>query len=58
MNKEQKQLLDQIIEIAIIKDEEEKLEAIEKHQGEKAIGDSVLVYHLKLLKKSIEDSEK
>ena len=50
MKKECRKLLDQILEYAVIMDEREK-EEVRNGQCEKAIGESWMVHHLKLLKK-------
>ena len=55
MDKESAQLLDQLIEHATILDERDKEDAIKEHEGEKAIGESWLLYHLKLLKESLKE---
>ena len=43
-------LLDQIIEYSVIMDEREKEKARRGNQGERTVGESWLVHHLKLLK--------
>ena len=55
MSKEQLKLLDQIIEHAKILDRIEKEKAIKEHQGEKAIGESWLLHHLRILRNSLEE---
>ena len=44
------ELLDQIIEKAQIDDLKQKRSAIDEGRGEKAVGESWMVYHLKLLR--------
>jgi hypothetical protein len=55
MRKESLTLLNQLIEHATILDGKSKNEAIRGHNGEKAIGESWLLYHLKLLKESLKE---
>ena len=50
-------LLDSIISEAEIVDEQQKLKAIEDGKGSKAVGQSWLVFHLKNLKKLIDEEE-
>tara|TARA_B100000287_G_C20160021_1_gene593789 strand:+ start:352 stop:525 length:174 start_codon:yes stop_codon:yes gene_type:complete len=51
------ELLDQIIEKAQIDDLKQKQSAIDKGQGEKAVGESWMVYHLKLLRGLMSEDE-
>ena len=51
------ELLDQIIEKAQIDDSKQKQDAIDRGEGEKAVGESWMVYHLKLLKQLMSEDE-
>ena len=48
-------LLDQILDEAKRQDEIDKLEAIKNHKGERAVGESWLVHHLKNLRELIDE---
>ena len=48
-------LLDQIIEMAQKDDEQNAIRAINEGKGERAVGESSVVFHLKILKKLLED---
>jgi len=54
MKKGYHRLLDQILDYAIIMDQRKK-EELKNGQAEKAIGESWMVHHLKLLKKLSEE---
>lgn len=54
-NKEALKLLDQLIEFAEIEDHKHKNQAIANHQAEKAVGESWMIHHLRLLKKLLEE---
>ena len=51
------EILDQIIEKAQIDDSKQKQDAIDRGEGEKAVGESWMVYHLKLLKQLMSEDE-
>jgi len=51
-------LLGQIIIIAELKDKEDRARLIAEHRGQDTIGESSLVYHLKVLKAELEDAIK
>ena len=56
--KNAKNLLDQIIEEAEHEDNRHKIRAIKDANGEQAIGQSWMIYHLNVLKKLLNEEEK
>ena len=50
-------LLNQIVEMAQNDDEQNKIRAINEGKGERAIGESAVVFHLKTLRRLLEDEK-
>ena len=50
-------LVDNLIQIASLADEEHKKKAIEEGKAAKAIGESMMLYHLKFLRDLIKEED-
>jgi len=48
-------LVDELLEVAVMQDEEHRKQALKEHKGAQAIGSSFMVFHLKKLKQLLSE---